>query len=129
MATIIKEIELEASADKAWAMLRDFGNAHLAFPGVLTASRLDGDVRSVTFANGHFVRERIVTIDDARRRLAYGVIEGRFSHHSSSIKVIEAGPQNCRVIWTSDFLPDEAAEIVAPLVERGAAALARAARA
>ena len=126
MATVIKEIELEASAGKAWALLRDFGAAHLAFPGVLTDSRLDGDVRSVTFANGQVVRERIVTIDDARRRLAYGVIEGRFRHHSASIEVIAAGPQNCRVIWTGDFLPDEAAGVVAPLFELGAAALRRA---
>jgi hypothetical protein len=126
MATIIKEIELEANADKAWATLRDVGNAHLAFPGDLTESRLDGDVRTVTFANGQVVRERIVTIDDARRRLAYGVIEGRFSHHSASIEVIEAGPQRCRVLWTNDFLPNESAAVVAPLVEHGAAALQRA---
>jgi len=126
MATVIKQIEIAASAGKAWALLRDVGAAHLAFPGVLTDSRLDGDVRTVTFANGQVVRERIVTIDDARRRLAYGVIEGRFSHHSSSIEVIAAGPQNCRAIWTTDFLPDQAADIVAPLVDLGAAALGRA---
>jgi hypothetical protein len=33
------------------------------------------------------------------------------------------------MIWVSDFLPDDAAAVVAPLVEQGAAVLQRAVRA
>ena len=57
MATIIKDIALATQADKAWAMLREVSAADKAFPGVLTACRMDGDVRTVTFANGLVVRE------------------------------------------------------------------------
>ena len=89
-------------------------------------SRLEGDVRTVTFANGAVARERIVTLDDVRRRLSYGVVEGRFGHHNASMQVTEVAPERCLFIWTIDFLPDEAAGIVAPLVELGASALARA---
>lgn len=128
MATIIKDIALATPADKAWAMLREVGAADKAFPGVLAACCVDGDVRTVTFANGLVVRERIVTVDDQTRRLAYGVIEGRFSHHSASMQVRATGEGTCRMIWVSDFLPNEAAEVVAPLVDQGALALQNAAR-
>ena len=126
MATIIKDIDLAAPADRVWAMLRDPGAAAAAFPNVLTASHLEGGVRSVTFANGVVVRERIVTIDDDRRRIAYGVIEGRLTLYNASLQVTPTGERACRVRWISDFLPDDAASVVAPLVEQGAAALAAA---
>ena len=129
MATIIKHIELDTGADAAWALLRQVGAADKAFPGVLTDSRLDGDVRTVTFANGMVARERIITLDEAGKRVAYTVIEGSFSHHSASMQVEPTGAATCRVTWTSDFLPDEAAAMVAPLVELGAAALQGAVRA
>jgi hypothetical protein len=128
MTTIIKQIELTASADAVWAIVREVGAADKAFPGVLTACRLCGDVRTVTFANGQVVRERIVAIDETRRRVAYAVIEGRFSHHSASMQVEPTSDESCRMTWVSDFLPDDAAAAVAPLVELGAAALQRAVR-
>ena len=46
-----------AGPDRAWAALRDVGNAHRAFAGVLTDARLDGDRRVVTFANGVVAKE------------------------------------------------------------------------
>jgi hypothetical protein len=128
MATIIKQIELAANVDKAWAIIRDVGAVERAFPGVLTACCLDGDVRTVTFANGMIVRERIVTVDETYRRVAYAVIEDHFSHHNASMQIESAGDEACRMIWVSDFLPDDAVAMVAPLVEQGAAALQRAVR-
>ena len=125
MASIIKEIEVAAGADDAWALLRDVGAADKAFAGVLVASRLDGDVRTVNFANGMEVKERIVNIDEQNRRVAYGVIEGRFTHHHGSMQIQAVGEARCRFIWISDFLPDEAEPMVRGLVDQGAAALQR----
>jgi Polyketide cyclase / dehydrase and lipid transport len=119
MASITVEAKIEVSAERAWATLRDVGAADRAFPGVLVACRLEGDVRTVTFANGAVVRERIVDIDEARRRIAYAVIEGRFSHHSASMQIIAEGPDRGRFVWVSDFLPDEAEPLVRGLIEQG----------
>jgi hypothetical protein len=46
---------------KVWASVRDVGalSTRLA-PGFVVDTRLEGDVRTVTFANGAVVRERIV---------------------------------------------------------------------
>ena len=53
MATIRKEIALDARPDDVWAALRDFHAVHERLaPGFVTESRPDGDARIVTFANG-----------------------------------------------------------------------------
>jgi len=127
MATVISEATLEAPADRAWALLRDSGRADRAFPGVLVAARLDGSIREVTFANGTVVREQIVTLDEARRRIAYAVVGGRFSHHAASMQIEPDGAGRCRFAWVSDFLPDEAEPLVRGLVAQGTAAFKRAA--
>ncbi len=61
IASIIKDIPRAVSADTAWALLRDAGAVHRAFPGVLVDCVREGDVRVVTFANGLAARERILT--------------------------------------------------------------------
>src|SRR4051794_6760244 len=99
MATVTSEATLSTGADRAWALLRAVGAAEQAFPGVLTGCRLDGEVRTVTFANGMVVRERIVSIDETRQRIAYAVIEGLFSHHSASMQMIPDGPERSRFVW------------------------------
>ncbi|HET6606472.1 MAG TPA: SRPBCC family protein [Rhodopila sp.] len=122
MGTIITETMLNSSADAAWAMLRDVGAGDRAFPGVLVASEAEGDIRTVTFASGNVVRERIVSIDEARRRIAYAVIEGRFQHHSASMQIVPHEAENCRFVWTTDFLPDEAGALLTDLIDQGSEA-------
>jgi carbon monoxide dehydrogenase subunit G len=122
MASITLETPIAADAAAAWALLRRTDRAQDAFPGVLSACEQDGDLRTVTFVGGMVARERIVDVDEARRRIAYGVVEGRFTFHSASMQIVEDGPGRSRFLWTSDFLPAEAAAVVGPLMERGAEA-------
>ncbi len=83
MASIQKELIIEVDAGRVWSVLRDVAHVDRLFAGVLTGARLDGDVRTVTFANGLVVRERIIGIDDARQRVVYSV-----QHHSASMQVL-----------------------------------------
>jgi hypothetical protein len=85
MPSITVEKPLDVSADHAWALLRDTGSAHKAFPGVLTACEQEGDLRTATFAAGMSVQERIVDVDDARRRVAYTIVNRGFDHHHASM--------------------------------------------
>lgn len=125
MASIRREEIVQVPADRAWAALRDVGRPHALFANVLVDGRIDGDIRTVTFANGMVVRERVVDIDEESRRVAYTVIDGVFEHHSASMQIVPDGDERCRFIWVSDFLPNEKMELVAPLVEAGATALVR----
>jgi carbon monoxide dehydrogenase subunit G len=120
MATIHKEIMIDAAPAAVWAAVRDVGAVHKRLvPGLVVAATLADDVRTVTFANGMVVQERIVTIDDATRRFAYAATGGRTTHHNSSLQVLPEG-QGTRLIWITDLLPADAAPPVAALVEQGA---------
>jgi hypothetical protein len=125
MSTIWWEESISAPADQAWAALRRIEKTHELFAPVLVESVVKGDIRTVTFANGLIISERIVTIDELRRRLAYTVLGEMFEHHLASMQILPVDDANCRFVWISDFLPDERAEVVRPLVEQGAEAFAR----
>ena len=86
---------------------------------------MENDIRTVTFANGLVARERVITIDEQRRRIVYGVLGEVFEHHSASMAIVPVDGENCRFIWISDFSPDQRIETVQPLVEQGSRALAR----
>jgi hypothetical protein len=125
MATIWWEESVAVPAEHAWAALRRVDIAHILFSPVLVNGVMDGDVRIVTFADGLVVRERIITVDERRRRIVYSVLGDRFEHHSASMQICPVDDTSCRFIWISDFLPDERIERVQPHVEEGSRALAR----
>ena len=124
MASIRKDLSINAPAEHVWSALRDVGAVHtrLARQFVID-TRLDGDSRVVTFVNGEVVRERIVDIDDAARRLAYAVIAWRTTHHNASFQAVPDGDRRCRLIWITDLLPDSLADLVGGFVEQGCAAI------
>jgi hypothetical protein len=122
MATIIEETVIEAPADAVWAALRDFGAVHERLaPGFVVDAQVDGDVRTVTFANGATAQEQLVGLDDGARRLAYAVVESglHLTHHNASASVLDAGEGRSRFVWVSDVLPDEAAPVVAGMMAEG----------
>jgi hypothetical protein len=126
MATIWNETAIDAPAAQVWAALAAVGAAHKAFAGVLAGCTLErDDLRVATFVNGLVVKERIISVDPARMRIAYTVNEGKFEHHSASMQISARSDRACRFIWIIDILPHGAAEQVRPLMEEGARALKR----
>lgn len=121
MATNRRDLSLDAPADKVWAALRDFGQVHTRVaPGFLTALEMDKGDRLVTFFNGLVARERLITLDDAEKRLVYAVVEGRASHYNAAVQVVADGAAKCRLTWTIDLLPDELAPAVAGMMDHAA---------
>ncbi len=110
MASIRKELSLDASAGSVWSAVRDFGALHRRLaPGFVVDAKMDGDARIVTFANGNTARERLVTLDDEARRLVYAVVSERVTHYNASVQVLSDGDGRCRLVWMIDFLPDQLA--------------------
>jgi hypothetical protein len=127
MASIHKDIPIDADADHVWAAVRDFGAVHLRLaPGFVLDARLDGDARIVTFANGTVARELLVDCDDTRRRLVYAVISERVKHYNASVQVLVDGDARCRLVWTVDLLPNEIAPYIAGQMEQAALAMTKA---
>jgi carbon monoxide dehydrogenase subunit G len=119
MASIRKEISVDAPAEQVWDAVRDVGAVHERLgPGFLLDARLDGEARIVTFANGMVVREPIVDIDDTARRLVYSAVGGMSSHYNASMQVFSEGDGRSRLVWIIDLLPHALAPTVSALAEQ-----------
>jgi hypothetical protein len=124
MASIYKDVPINAPASAVWNAIRDFGAVHTRLaPGFVTDTKLDGDARIVTFANGNIARERLVGCDEQRQRLAYSIASERMTQHSASFQVIADGAMRCRVIWITDVLPNEIAPYIDGQMELGVTAM------
>ncbi len=125
MATIIKEFLVAAKPEKVWDALRDFHAVHeRVAPGFLTGATRDGDDRILTFFNGLVARERLLGRDEATRRIAYTIVEGRFAYHHASAQVFPHD-EGSRIVWIADILPDTLAGSLSTMMEHGAEAMAR----
>jgi hypothetical protein len=126
MASIHREFGVAVPADVAWEAFRDIGAVHTRLARqYVVDTRLEGDSRVVTFANGMVARERIVDIDNGRRRLAYAVVDSGLTHHNASFEVVPDGDQRSRIIWITDLLPDSMAEQITAMVDGGCEAIRR----
>jgi Polyketide cyclase / dehydrase and lipid transport len=129
VATVYKEIEIEAPAEQVWDALADFGALHTRLvPGFVTGTALEGDTRTVTFFSGAVAKERLVGCDADARRLAYTITQSPFGaeHHHASAQVLPADDGRSRFVWITDVLPDELAPPTAGLMDRGLAAMKQA---
>jgi len=121
MASIRKEIVIEASPERVWDAVRDVGAVHERLaPGFVVDTRLEAGARVVTFANGLVARELIVDVDDEARRLAWAVVGSpRLTHHNASMQVFDDGDRGSRVVWIADLLPNENAGTIAAMIDEG----------
>jgi carbon monoxide dehydrogenase subunit G len=127
MASIHKDIPIDAQPADVWAAVRDFGAVHQRLaPGFVIDARLDGDARIVTFANGNIAREQLVDCDEARRRLVYAIANERVSHYSASVQVVADGEAGTRLIWIVDVLPHEIAPYIDAQMDQAALAMQKA---
>ena len=130
MASIRKVIEVGASPEAVWDALADFQAVHRRVaPGFVTGSRPEGEDRVVTFAAGGEAQERLVTADAASRRLVYAVVRSGLAatHQQASVEVQDnpVGTGGCRLVWTTDVLPDALGPVIDGLMDQGAGAIAR----
>ena len=103
MATLHKEIYIDARPEAIWDAARDVGALHTRLvPGFVVDTQLEGNARIVTFGNGMVVRELIISVDDQRRRLAWTAIGGRTTHYNAVLEVL-ADRSGTRVVWSTDL--------------------------
>jgi len=124
MATIRKEVQIQASPQRVWDALRDVGALHTRLaPGFVVDTRVEGNARVVTFGNGLVVREDIVSVDDGAYRVAWAIIDQQFRHYNGAAQVVANSDGSSGFSWTADLLPDEAAGDVEAMIEAGIAVI------
>ena len=120
MASIHKEMEIDRSKEFVWDAIRDVGAIHKRLvPGFVVDCKLEGDSRIVTFANGMVARELIVDVDDKTCRHSWSARGEPLTNHNASIQVFSRGDDKCRVVWIADLMPNEVAETVGEMIQRG----------
>jgi carbon monoxide dehydrogenase subunit G len=126
VASIHREIIVQARPAAVWDALRDIGAIHRRLaPGFVTDVRLEEGARVVTFGNGIVARELIVDIDDQARRLVWSVVGGRMTHHNASAQVFADGDDRSRFVWIADLLPHDLAPTITQMIEQGLAVIKR----
>ncbi len=126
MASIHREVRIQADPLTVWDALRDVGALHTRLaPGFVTDVRMEEGARVVTFGNGLVARELILDVNDELRRLAWSVVGGKMTHHNASAQVFPDGEGRCRFVWIADLLPHEAAPGVAAMMDQGLAVIKR----
>jgi uncharacterized protein YndB with AHSA1/START domain len=121
MASIRKEISIQAPAERVWSALKDVGALHTRLvPGFVIDTKLETDSRIVTFGNGQVVRELIVDLDENERRLVWAVVDNPFRHYNASAQVFSDNTGGgCRFVWIADLLPNELRDQVAAMMDQG----------
>ena len=124
MASIRREVRIDARPETAWDALRDIGALHTRLvPGFVADTRLEDGARIVTFGNGMVARELIVDVDETARRVVWSAVGGRMTHHNASAQVFPDGATGSRFVWIADLLPNEVAPAIAAMIEQGIAVI------
>ena len=126
MASIRQEIRVRATPDAVWGVIRDVGALHdRLVPGFVVDTKLEPGARVVTFGNGLVVRELIVDLDDAARRLVWSARGGQLSHHNASVQVCAAADGGATVVWICDLLPDAARAAIDAMISHAMSIMQR----
>jgi carbon monoxide dehydrogenase subunit G len=124
LASIRKVIVTDASPEDVWAAVEDVGALHTRLaPGFVVDTLLEPGARIVTFGNGVVVKEPIVTLDAAARRLVWSAEGGRTTHYNASIEVKAADNGKTEVVWVADFLPNEMEAAMGAAMSSGSEAM------
>jgi len=123
LPTIRKEILIDASPEQVWDAVRDVGAVHYRLvPGYTENTHMNGHERTLILPQGGFVRELIISIDEGERRMAYAVKEGRMPllHHHATFQVFPNDKNGSKLVWITDFLPEQLTTEIQARVDRGA---------
>ena len=122
MASIHKDIPIDADPDDVWAAVRDFGNVH------------SGWRRASCSTRGSTARRASSPSPTARSRASYWSIatrrgggwsmpiSERVKHYSASVQVLADGDTS-RLIWIVDVLPNDIAPYISGQMDQAALAM------
>jgi carbon monoxide dehydrogenase subunit G len=124
MASVKVTDRIEASADRVWDLLGDFGGIQRFSAGIESVSVAGegvGAVRTVTLPGGMSLQERLEARDPATRTLSYSIVGEHpmpFTDYLATIRVTEDGA-GAQVEWGSEFAPKAGAESQAAQIVEG----------
>lgn len=124
MTTVTVSENVDASADRVWAALGDFGGIKAGGP--ITSVEVEGQgvgmIRTLGIGGGKLV-ERLDRFDPSARVFSYSIINDDcplpVSGYSATVQITDNGDGTCKVDWTGRFEPKGASEEDARKVVEG----------
>ena|GEM_PF-511216 len=108
-------IAIHAPADAVWRVISDFGAACQYLDMVVNCT-VEGEgvgaLRTLTFADGGTLVERLEALDEVARRLSYTLLSDTplsdtpFRECLTTVTVHYLGPSQAEVAWSATFEPD-----------------------
>lgn len=108
MTSVAEHIEIPASADTVWQLVRDFGAIDEYVPPIAHAE-LSGEgigaQRTLSLADGGRVVEQLDARDDEARSLRYSMVDSPLpvENYEGTMSVDALDDSACRVTWASEF--------------------------
>lgn len=107
-----KTVVIDASPDKVWGLVKDFGNWQKWHPAVestkLDKRNVDGTEETVRLLNlkgGGTILENLKSIDENSKQMKYGIIEGVLPvadyYSTISVKAVDGGKSEVK--WMGRF--------------------------
>jgi carbon monoxide dehydrogenase subunit G len=115
MASVKVTDRIEASADRVWDLVRDFGGIQRFAAGIESVSVTGqgvGSVRTLTMPGGLTLQERLEALDERSRTLSYSIVGAHplpFDEYLATIRLAEDG-DGCQIDWSSTFTPRAGAD-------------------
>ncbi|MGZ8753137.1 MAG: SRPBCC family protein [Acidimicrobiia bacterium] len=121
MAKATAELQMKASPDAVWEVVRDFHGLDSWMPGI-ESSRSEGDDRILSMM-GMEIREHLVKLDDPGRAITYSITGGApVEKHEATITVLDGG-DGSKVTWDVDAEPDDMAGLMQGVYQQSLEAL------
>jgi mxaD protein len=110
---VIKSVNINAPAEKAWEKISNFGDLGAWHPAVakteITAGKNNhkGAKRLLTLQDGGTIKETLTAYDASHKTMSYVITESVLpvTAYHSTLHVYTNGADKSVVVWESDFLP------------------------
>ena len=114
-------IDIDAPAERVWAVAGDFGGISTWMPGI-DSCRVEGGDR-ILETMGMTITERLVAKDDAGHSLTYSIASGAPVESHEAVITVSPSGDSSRVTWDVDATPDEMADLMVTLYQQALEAL------
>ncbi|HEY5097605.1 MAG TPA: SRPBCC family protein [Acidimicrobiales bacterium] len=114
-------IDIDAPAERVWAVAGDFGGIAGWMPGI-DSCRVEGEDR-ILETMGMTITERLVAKDDAGHSLTYTIASGAPVESHEAVITVSPSGDSSRVTWDVDAAPDEMADLMVTLYQQALEAL------
>jgi hypothetical protein len=129
---VADSVELAAEAGSVWAVMGRFSlDWHPAVANVTLIGAGIGQLRVLRTLVGKEIIERLVTVDEEKRRYSYALVSGvAAKHYVGTLDVKAKGTGTCIATWRVEFLADSQPDVVVRgtvthLIETGLGSLRR----